>query len=202
MAGCYASLDRPAKAIELLKKIDEPKGTGGAAPDQKQEQNYRASRILLVRELRQANNLTEAEKLLKSIQTTPWGKTNLDVVKESYHLLEDQGKYAQAANKWSDLVNRQLIPKVNLDPQMKAQYFECYYYLTNCLYQAGKKSRDEKALKRSADLIARLEQKWPDLGGELSKSRFDQLLAGDESLKKHYLDAKKKLEEESKNNTK
>jgi hypothetical protein len=198
LAACYASLEKHEKAVDLLRNIEEPKGTNGAATDPKAEQNYRAARILLVRELRQANNLTEAEKLLKEIQTTPWGKTNLDVVKESYHLLEAQGKYTQAAARWSDLVNRQLIPKINLDPQMKVQYFECYYYLTNCLYHAGAKGKDEKAIKRSADLIARLEQKWPDFGGDVAKARFDQLLASDQNLKNQYEVAKKKLEDESK----
>jgi hypothetical protein len=202
LAACYASLERHEKAIELLRKIEEPKGANGAAPDAKIEQNYRAAHILLARELRQANNLTEAQKILKEIQATPWGKTNLDVVKESYHLLEAQGNYAQAAARWSDLVNRQLIPKINIDPQMKVQYFECYFYLANCLYHAGIKGRDEKAIKRSADLIARLEQKWPDFGGDVSKSRFDQLLASDQNLKSQYEVAKRKLDDESKKSNK
>jgi hypothetical protein len=81
---------------------------------------------------------------------------------------------------------------------MKVQYFECYYYLTNCLYHAGVKGKDEKAIKRSADLIARLEQKWPDFGGDVAKARFDQLLASDQNLKNQYEVAKKKLEDESK----
>src|SRR5262249_27359324 len=169
--------------------------------DPKVEQNYRAARILLIRELRLANNLTEGEKLLKEVQATPWGKTNLDVVKESYHLLEAQGKYGQAAAKWSVLLDKQLIPKINVDAQMKAQYFECYFYYVNCLYQAGLKGKDEKPIKRSADLMARLEQKWPDLGGDVSKARFDQLLASDGNLKRYLEASKVKLAQESKKNT-
>ncbi len=73
---------------------------------------------------------------------------------------------------------------------MKDQYFECYYYMTEAWLKraqglpAGTKRDD--GVKRAANFIVKLEERWPDLGNEESKARFTDLLDREPALKEQY----------------
>jgi hypothetical protein len=177
LAQSYANLDQHAKAIELLQKVEEPKGKDA---DQRLVQNYHACRILLMREYRQNKQFDEAEKLIKE-GLGGWGKNNLDVQMERVHLFDARGKHGAAATEWNKL-NNQLVKRVK-EPDIKPRYFECYFYLVRSLAWHGKKENQPKYVKQAANMIVNLERSWPDFGGEASKIRFQELLSQEKELK-------------------
>jgi hypothetical protein len=189
LAMSYASLDQHDKAIDLLDKVTEPKAVNGAEPDERLVKNYQASRMLYLREVRLARRLDQADKTLQEIQAQPWGK-NLDVTKESYLLKSAHGNNAQAFTDWTNLINKSLLPKVSTDPKIKEQYFECYSYLLTSMMALAQDEKDStkkaKIVHNAADRLTQLEKNWPDLGGEVSKARFQQLLNAEPALKAEY----------------
>jgi hypothetical protein len=99
----------------------------------------------------------------------------------------------KAAKGWDTLV-KALVSKIS-QPGMKAQYFECYYWLVYCLYKHAQELPEAKraaAIKQAANFITTLEAKWPDLGGDESKARFQDLLDKEAPLKEAYEQLKPK----------
>jgi tetratricopeptide (TPR) repeat protein len=186
MAEAYAALGKHDKAVELARQVTEPKGDD--AKDDKKVGNWRFCRILVVKELRLDGKVDEAKAELAKIKETPWGKEHPEAVKEGFHLDAAGGAPGRAYTGWEKLVD-QLAKKIQM-PGVKDQYFECYFYMTECLYKYaqspnGAKNRD-RDVKRAAGFIVNLEKNWPDLGGEESKARFDDLLERESPLKEQY----------------
>ena len=100
----------------------------------------------------------------------------------------DEGHFIPAA-KGFDALTKTLSQKFTV-PGMKDQYFECYFDTVLCLYKHGQTQKDDKkraaAIKQAATLITNLETRWPDLGGDASKARFDELLEKEVPLKEQY----------------
>jgi hypothetical protein len=185
MAEAYESLGQYDSAVEQARLVPEP------AADEKDERKlsvYRQARFLCVRCLRLAGKKDECKAELAELRKTRWGKDPQgkelpEVVKEAIHL-EPPGK---AYGQWSSLVN-QLAAKIQ-QPGVKDQYFECYFYMTECLVNYAKNQKGAKVdeyMKRAAERITKLEANWKDLGGDESKARFTDLLAREPALKDQY----------------
>lgn len=186
MAEAYAGLNKHETAVELARQVLEPKGDD--AKDDKKFGNYKFCRLLIVRELRLDGKVKEAEAELEEVRKAPWGKDHLEATKEGIHLLAAKGAPGKAYVEWSKLVG-QLNQKIQ-QPGMKDQYFECYYYMTECRLKHALALKDEKkrdeGVKLAAGYITKLEGPWPDLGGEESKARFTDLLEREPALKEQY----------------
>jgi hypothetical protein len=185
-AEAYAALDRHETAVELARQVPEPKGDD--AKDERKVGNYRYCRILIVRELRLDGKLEEAGAELDELRKAPWGKDHPEAIKEGIHLIAAKGTPGKAYVEWSKLV-KQLSDKFQ-QPGMKEQYFECYYYMTECWLkhaQALKVPKQrEDGIKRAASFITKLETAWPEMGGDESKARFTDLLERELELKEQY----------------
>jgi hypothetical protein len=186
MAEAYAAIGKHETAVELARQVPEP--TGDDAKDDKKVGNYRFCRILIVRELRLDGKIEEAAFELGEVRKTAWGKEHPEAVKESIHLIAAKGTPGKAYVEWSKLV-KQLSDKFQ-QPGVKEQYFECYYYMTECWLKHALALKDDKkreaGVKRAAGFITRLEGAWPDLGGDDSKARFTDLLDREPALKEQY----------------
>jgi tetratricopeptide (TPR) repeat protein len=184
LAQNLSSLGQHDKAVAVLEKIPPAEG---------EDKAYRTSRLLLVRELRQAKQFDKASPMLDEIIGTKekpgWGQRNVDALMERVFLLEDAGKYFQAANLASTLV-RQLGPKAATDNTLKEKYLETYYHLVRCFYKHARgmddKTKRAKGVKDAAVLMQRLEKAWENFGGEASKARFQDLLDQEAELKDAY----------------
>jgi hypothetical protein len=187
----YASLDKHEEVVKLLEKIQQPKTKPGQEPDKRALALYTTARLLTIRSLRELKKYAEARRALQEVLELPGARQNLDALKENAHLYEVEGKPGMAAAEWNKLVT-QLKKKITV-PEMKAQYFECYFYLTRSYYHYGRGLSGAKrasTIKKAAGFIVSLEEAWPDFGGEASKARFMELLNDEDELKKQY-DAKK-----------
>lgn len=194
LAQSYASLDNHKRAADLLVQVPEPKPAAqGQQVDPKKVQAYRAAQIMAARELRLDKQYGKAKKLLDEIIGVPakpgWAQQNLEAQKERIFLAQDQEQYGGrdgAVLAWNALL-KQMQPRIKTDAKAKEQYFECYYYLTYCIYKGSQKMTDEKkksaAIRQAANFIAQLETTQPDMGGEASKKRFDELLQSEPPLK-------------------
>jgi hypothetical protein len=192
LARSYASLDKHDQVISMLEKIAKPSAKPGMEVDKRDLGLYTAARLLYVHSLRELKKNAEARKALQEVFELPGGKQNLDALKENAHLFEAEGKPGAAAQEWNKLVTM-LKKKIKDQPEMKPQYFECYFYLTKSYYHyaCGKKGADRTAkIKNAAGFIVKLEESWADFGGEASKARFMELLNDEAELKKEY-EAKK-----------
>jgi hypothetical protein len=127
--------------------------------------------------------------MLKAIMAEPWGKQNLEAMKEQGYQLDAREKYGNAAQHWNGLM-KTLQGRINTDAAAKDQYFEIYVNLVRSYYKYGMSLSDETKrqhyVKGAATFITRLEEAWPDLGGEVSKARFTLLLNQEPTLKKEY----------------
>ncbi len=191
MAQSYSSLDRHAKAAELLKSVPPPKpGPNGEKPGPKQVQTYQAAQLLYARELRLDKKLDEAGKLLVEFKREPdgWGRNNIEVLKEYVLWLQDKGLHGRASQESVALVN-QLVKKLDV-PGMKEHYYECYYLMVYSRLKYGQAQADtskgQQAIRTAAQDLRNLTKNAPDLGGEDSTRRFDELLASEPEFKKEY----------------
>jgi hypothetical protein len=188
LADAYSGLELHDKAFEFARRVPEPKGENGQPPDARKLRNFAYARLLAVRELRLAGKVEDAEAALKEVREAPWGKDNFEAEKERIHLIAARGKPGAAYTEWNKIVGN-LVRKIT-QPGVKEQYFECYFYSVEALYRyalslpAGAK-RDEY-LRRAANNIVKLEANYPDLGGDESKARFDDLLERESALKQQY----------------
>jgi hypothetical protein len=192
LARSYASLDKYGEVVKLLDKVDKPVAKPGQDIEKRALDLYKAARLLYVHAQRELKQYPEARKALQEVLELPGGRQNLDALKENAHLLDAEGKPGAAATEWNKLVT--MLKKKIKEPEMKAEYFECYFYLTKTYYHyaCGKKGADRTAkIKQAAGFIVKLEQAWPHFGSEASEARFLELLNDEDDLKKEY-EAKKK----------
>src|SRR5581483_9419260 len=100
----------------------------------------------------------------------------IQVDKEIAYLAEDQGFHGAATKAWKGLVER-LLPLMKKDPRFKEQYYECYCNYISSFYKYTEKLTDAKKkqeyLQRIANMIVKLEETQPDMGGEKLKKRYD-----------------------------
>jgi hypothetical protein len=184
LAQNFASLEQHDRAVAVLEKTPPAEGDDKA---------YRASRLLLARELRHARQFDRARQLLDEIIGTRekpgWGQRNVDALMERVFLLEDAEQYYQAATLASNLV-RQLSSKATTDNTYKDKYLETYFHLVRCFYKHARgmddKAKREKGIQDAAVLIGRLEKAWENFGSETSKARFQELLDQEGELKSAY----------------
>ena len=189
LADSYSALDNHKRAAEMLNAYPEPKDN---AP-QKERETWQVIRVMYVRQLRLDKQTDEAKKELDKILATPWGPKSLEAQKEKVSLTMEPGRYMTAAKGWDALV-KALVGKIT-QPGMKDQYFECYYWLVYSLYKHAEELPEAKraaAIKQAASFITKLEAQWPDLGGEASKARFQDLLDKEAPLKEAYEQLKPK----------
>jgi hypothetical protein len=189
LQDCYSSLDNHKRAADMLKAYPEPKDN---AP-QKERETWQVIQVMHLRQIRLDGQTDEAKKELEKLLATPWGPRNLELQKEKVFLEMGPGSYMKAAKGWDALV-KALVAKIT-QPGMKDQYFECYYWLVVSLYKHAQELPEAKraaAIKQAANFITTLEAKWPDLGGEESKARFQDLLDKEAPLKEAYEQQKPK----------
>jgi hypothetical protein len=190
LARGYASLDKHKEAAELLNRITPPK----PAAEQTQVEpekvaSYHYLQLMQIREYRLAKQYDQAREKLKGLLTSPWGKNKPEVKAELNSLWEDEGKYAAAGKGWNDLMTT-LRPSIDKYPRYKDLYFECYYHLVYCMYHnaQGMADKNKKAenVRRAANLIVNLKRNKPDMGGDLLKKQYDELLGKEAPLKKAF----------------
>lgn len=198
LAFSYSGLDKHAEAAALLEKIPPPSrsplspgGSGKGEGVSEEEKFYNESRVLHARELRLAKKYSEADAALRKFLQTDAGKRSLGARKEEAALLEDQSKYAPAANAWFKLVE-ELKKLRDTNPQLGEPYHDCLYHYIFCMYHYGAQSADEavkrKYLQRAARLIVSLERSDPQMGG--LKERYQALLEKEPPLRIEYDAAK------------
>lgn len=196
--GTYKDRNLHADAARLLDQIKEPKIVPGVKSDPKADNTYRAARLEYVRELRMARKFPEGRKALEEIASKPWGK-GFSVMQEKPLLLMEEGKYGLAAQGWKNIIGSFGAKPDFSNAKKKENYFESYYQYIYCFYMFAKTSTEPKVkakagdyVKRVAGLIVKLEDTPPgDMGGEMFKTRYQDLLAKEPPLKKEY-DAIKK----------
>jgi hypothetical protein len=183
LQDCYSSLDNHKRAADMLRAFPDPKDNAA----QKERETWQVIQVMLLRQMRLDNQTEDAKKMLEKLLATPWGPKNLELQKEKVFLDMAPGSFMKAAKGWDALV-KALVAKIT-QPGMKDQYFECYYWLVVCLYRHAQDLPEAKrpaAIKQAANFITTLEAKWPDLGGDVSKARFTDLLEKEPPLKEQY----------------
>jgi hypothetical protein len=195
VARCYSNMEDHQKAADTLdtaaKTLEKNGKPAEGSPDAPQ---YHAVQLMLVRELRLCKKLEEAHKILDNDiigtkEKKGWGQRDITAQKEAIFLLEEDGKYADAALRANALV-RQLLPKTSGDNVMKEHYLELYYHVAYCFLKHGQglddAAKKEKMLKEAAHQVVELEKKWDGFGSEASRKRFEELLAREPLLKERY----------------
>jgi len=193
------------KAADLLAKISPPQPLPvnpneksedkdkREQEDRRKEAFYHHVRLTYVRELRLDKQFDKASAEIKKILTS-WGRNNLDAQKEQIFILEDEEKYAQAANMWSRLMQEKLKPHLGKDNRLTEQYFECYYHRVWRIYKFGMKQSDvekkQRYVKQAANLILQLDSSKIVLADYLKK-KFDDLLKQEAPLRKQYDELRK-----------
>jgi hypothetical protein len=208
IAQSFGSLGEHEKAVRELKRLppptDDPKPPKGKEKDaefQKQLHDHqtnealpRAAYVLLGRELREAKQMPEAEKVLDAIRKMSWGKQNLQAMMEWNYLLMDQGKLTGpngAIQLWNGLL-KAMQPRV-LDPKTKEDfkepYFTCYFQMVKSFVLHGKKLPWEKRgpwMKKAAELTATLQKSSEPWGTEQTRKRFEELLTQEPEYKAEF----------------
>src|SRR5262249_36048825 len=201
LAQVYSSLDLHGKAADLLVTVEEPKGA-----DDKALREYRAARILYLRELRlraeeysglkqpdkAAELIGTAEKVLEEIMGTPakrgWGYTSMSALKELILVREAQGNYFQSAQQANALAQR-MIKNLPPDGKPSEEYFDVVYHAVyGAVKHAQQKLKDQpakyaKSVKEAAKVVVGLENRYKGFGSEAMKKRFEELLASEPDLK-------------------
>lgn len=192
LATSYSSLNRHDKAADLLGRIPE------------KAKSYRAIQVMQLRETRQdardlqgeprTKALDNVKKQLNTLLETEWGKQSIDLERERLNLLEDLeifGGEKGATQGWNALMQRlrKRDPQLQ-DTKIRDQYYEAYYHLVFCFYKNALRIPDEKkradSIARSAKFIVSLESNQPDMGGEVYKKQYEELLKKEPPLKAEY----------------
>jgi len=200
VANSYSGMKKHAKAANLLARIPPPKPTPAPSEekqedkdkreqeDRRKEAFYHHVRLMYVRELRLDKQFDRAVAEIKKI-ISEWGRNNLDVQREQIFILEDEEKFAAAANMWSKLMQEKLKPHVGKDNRLTDQYFDCYYHRVWCMYKFGMKQKDpakrQDYITRAATELVKLDRSKVTLADHVKK-KFDDLLKQEEPLRKQY----------------
>lgn len=190
LAQGYAGIDEHAEAAKLYEKIlaapprtaPDPKIKGDEEEVKKEKELTDSNRkfvqtteYLLAREYRLGKKFAEAEKLLKKIigdaKAKGWGFSSIEARKESFFLLEDQKKWRDAVNAWSQYANAfgQNLPPAgpggtDKDARKRSIYFDLYYETQRCSARAYAASlNDPKNREKAVDGLAKVAQKFVDL---------------------------------------
>ncbi len=188
LAQCYSNMEQHDKAAKLLGDAESLK-PAEKSPD---ERLYHGTRLMLVRELRLNKDVAKARDILDNEifgkDKKGWGVRDISAQKESIFLLEEDGKYADAALKANALVQK--LKDKTSDNDMKNHYLELYYHVAYCFLKHGQGLADpakkEKMLKEAAHQVVELEKKWEGFGSDVSRKRFEELLAREPDLKERY----------------
>jgi hypothetical protein len=188
LAHCYSNMEQHKEAASTLELLKEPPA---GSPDLTL---YHGARLMLVHELRLNKDVKKAQEILDNEiigtkEKKGWGQRDIGAQKEAIFLLEEDGKYADAALKANALVQK-LKDKANSDNAMKDHYLELYYHVAYCFLKHGQGLTDpakkEKMLKEAAHQVVELEKKWEGFGSDVSRKRFEELLAKEPDLKERY----------------
>jgi hypothetical protein len=194
LADSYSNLELHDKAARMYSKYPEPKGETGNPPDDKQVQLYWYFQVQYGRELRLAKKFNEAIAVLKRVRNDPRSKFGLLADKEQIHVLEDQGKFGPAVNEWTKMLNNPSVRNFNSD-KGKEFYYDCYYHFTYCNYKYGLNHKilatKKEFIRRAADWIVRREKAANQDGWNLTRARFQELLASEAPLREAYEALKK-----------
>lgn len=198
LAACYSNMGKHAEAADLLGKVPAP----GAKAAAKDEQQYRAVRLALVRELRLSatpDGVKKARALLGGIlgddKKPGWGRRDLGALMEEAHLLGAEGKWSESFAAWSNLQTT-MRKRINQGGAALERYLECYYYSVAAYLRVGQgkpsQAERDKYARTAAQQIANLEASWPGFGSDASKKRFTELLAAQPAVKAAYEAIRKK----------
>ena len=196
LARAFLSIDQPSKALPLV--AADPGAPADDTPEAK-VRPYVEERVFYLRCLRETKKLDEADKLFASLQKkdealtekklTPWFSNDVYFLIEECRLLDARAKNREAATKWV-AVAQKLSSRVNHSRTEKELYFECYcgWVHAGYLVVAANEDPDKRAdgIQKAAQAILKMEDRWPDLGGDVSKVRFLQLLDSAPPLKDAY----------------
>ncbi len=213
MAQGYLGIGRYAKAAKLLEKVPAPNPKGNAKD--REESLRRVLRVLLIRAHRlegkentDTARLKKAEALLDEIMLPPkdapagakaepnWGKRDMNALLEEIYLYIDLKYYGAAVNRANTLLTF-LQRKLKEGGAWKDRYFETYYLFVYAYYLHGQSQKDPakraENIKTAATHLRKLATNQPDLGGDESKKRFDDLLSSKEGadLRKAYEELRK-----------
>jgi hypothetical protein len=194
VADCYSSMGEHAKAAEELAKVPDTK----ARPGTPEDKNYRAVQLMMIRELRLSDksaDLKKARKAMDVIMGTKarpgWGTKEYSALREQGQLLEAEKKFSDAFPNWANIV-KILAKTANNSQQAKEYYLESYYHMIYSYLKSHTGKDRKKAVHLTALKMSELERNWPDFGSDVSKKRFDELLAAEPELKKEYETIRKK----------
>jgi hypothetical protein len=188
LAQGYSSLEKHAKAADLLAPLPEPKPEDAAAV-----RDYRSARLLLAREYRLGGKYAEAQAVLAPILSKGgWGANDLGVRREAVLLMEDAKRYPVAVRMCEDVL-KGLRPQLAAPSEggghasLKERYYEFLYLQTRCGVKEARAGKDTtNRLGRLAYQIAELEKSTPDFGGEGMKERYRELVESEPQLKALY----------------
>jgi hypothetical protein len=137
-------------------------------------------------------DLRRPRRLTTEIIGSPGGKAGLGAsrsdrpVSKADCCYTKKGKWAEAFGGWVNLV-KALGPQVSKGGAVRDRYFEVYFYMILSSVKLGqtKVAAEERdmAMENAARQIISLETSWPDLGGDVSKARFADLLTTESALK-------------------
>jgi hypothetical protein len=151
---------------------------------------YQGAAVLHLQTLRLQKKFADAENALKPL-LAGWGAKSIDVLKEQVLLEADQEKYGAAFRHARGLVEA-LDKYAASGGAARAHYLDCYYQMALCSYKYGKGQNKPDNIDFAGYLIAVLERKYPDYGGEPWKTRFEELLKSDPMVKVGYDKEKRK----------
>jgi len=189
LAQGYASIDQHAESIKLLEKIVATPLRTVPAPKNKNDEDevkkekaltdanrlsMQHAEILLAKQYRLGKKYPEADKLMKrvigDIKVKGWGYTSIEARKESFFLLEDQKKWKDAVNAWSQYANAfgkdlPLPPgKDQKEARQRSTYFDLYFETQRCSAKAYAGAlADPKNKEKAVEGLAKVAQKFVDL---------------------------------------
>src|SRR5262249_20848923 len=112
-----------------------------------------------------------------------WGRRDLNALLEEIYLYIDLKYYGAAVNH-ANAVLEILRPLIKSGGQVKERYFETYYLFVYAWYKYGLSQKDPtkaaEHIKKAAERLNKLAASDPNLGGDESKKRFDDLLNSEE----------------------
>ena len=219
LAKCFDSLDRHEKAAELYALYPAPKFLNVApkkgekevkfTEDQEKElQTYWYTQVQQARQLRlsviphdgqkvtdaeKLRKLTEAKKILDTLEGHVNARQQIIAAKEQNHVLEDSGLYGKAVAEWSKFMNNPGLKKsLGSDTKIQAIYFDAYYHMTYCYYKFSQTDKVKQAnkdalyLDKAVGYIIRLETATSKEGWQLIEHRFRELLDNERVLNDAY----------------
>jgi hypothetical protein len=196
LAKGFVAIDQPAKAIPLIQ--NDPGAPAAGAPAEK-VRAYAEERVLYVRCLRETKNLDGADKAFADLQKQdaalvgakqpPIFADDVYYLIEECRLLDAHGKHEESVKKWK-AVTQKLSGKLNHTRTEKELYFDCYCGWVFAFYKVAAAIEDDdkraETVQLAAQKILRVEERWPDFGGDVSKARFLMLLESTPPLKEAY----------------